>query len=74
MRRALKQLRTYLGRVFRDVGRQIAGNITATQSYAGGTNLELLLQLIAAPRTPAVQQLCAFPHPLTDKMVHSGCS
>ena len=26
MRRALRQLRTYLGRVFRDVGRKIAGN------------------------------------------------
>lgn len=26
MRRALKQLRTYLGRVYRDVGRKIAGN------------------------------------------------
>jgi IS5 family transposase len=26
MRRALKQLRSYLGCVFRDVGRKIAGN------------------------------------------------
>jgi transposase, IS5 family len=33
MRRALKQLRTYLGRVFRDVGRKIAGN-TALKGIA----------------------------------------
>ena len=34
MRRALKQLRTYLGRVFRDVGRKIAGNTALESKFA----------------------------------------
>ena len=34
MRRALKQLRTYLGRVFRDVGRKIAGNTARESKFA----------------------------------------
>jgi transposase, IS5 family len=34
MRRALKQLRTYLGRVFRDVGRKIAGNTALEGKFA----------------------------------------
>jgi transposase, IS5 family len=34
MRRALKQLRTYLGRVFRDVGRKIAGNAALEAKFA----------------------------------------
>jgi len=34
MRRALKQLRTYLGRVFRDVGRKIAGNTALAAKFA----------------------------------------
>jgi transposase, IS5 family len=34
MRRALKQLRTYLGRVFRDVGRKIAGNAALEGKFA----------------------------------------
>jgi IS5 family transposase len=34
MRRALKQLRTYLGRVYRDVGRKIAGNAALESKFA----------------------------------------
>ena len=34
MRRALRQLRTYLGRVFRDVGRKIAGNTALESKFA----------------------------------------
>jgi IS5 family transposase len=34
MRRALKQLRTYLGRVYRDVGRKIAGNPALEARFA----------------------------------------
>ena len=34
MRRALKQLRTYLGRVFRDVGRKIAGEAALENKFA----------------------------------------
>jgi IS5 family transposase len=34
MRRALRQLRTYLGRVFRDVGRKIAGNAALEGKFA----------------------------------------
>lgn len=34
MRRALKQLRTYLGRVFRDIGRKIAGNAALEGKFA----------------------------------------
>jgi transposase, IS5 family len=34
MRRALKQLRTYLGRVFRDVGRKIAGKVALESKFA----------------------------------------
>jgi len=34
MRRALKQLRTYLGRVYRDVGRKIAGNAALEAKFA----------------------------------------
>ena len=34
MRRALKQLRTYLGRVFRDVGRKIAGDAAQESKFA----------------------------------------
>jgi IS5 family transposase len=34
MRRALKQLRTYLGRVFCDVGRKIAGNTAVESKFA----------------------------------------
>jgi IS5 family transposase len=34
MRRALRQLRTYLGRVYRDIGRKIAGNATLEGKFA----------------------------------------
>jgi len=34
MRRALRQLRTYLGRVYRDVGRKIAGNTALEGKFA----------------------------------------
>ena len=34
MRRELKRLRTYLGRVFRDIGRKIAGNIGLEATFA----------------------------------------
>lgn len=39
MRRALKQLRTYLGRVFRDVGRKIAGNAALESKFARSLGL-----------------------------------
>jgi IS5 family transposase len=34
MRRALKQLRTYLGRVHRDVGRKVPGNAALESKFA----------------------------------------
>ncbi|ESY42094.1 hypothetical protein X747_15310 [Mesorhizobium sp. LNJC384A00] len=45
MRRELKRLRTYLGRVFRDVGRKIAGNAELEVRFA--RLLGLVEQLLA---------------------------
>src|SRR3712207_1799345 len=46
--RQVRQLRTWLGRLFRDIGRKIAGNAAAKATFAGP--LELVAQLLRQRR------------------------
>lgn len=57
MRRELKRLRTYLGRVFRDVGREIAGNAELEARFA--RLLGLVERLLAQkPKLNAPEVVC----------------